>query len=439
MKKDLLKQAFETIAFQSKSFGKELQLLLSELRQKDLKAKDAQDNHLVRAIELLILDKTGININLKVDTDIMAAVELPALELNHIFFDDFTKYFIQENIQQNHDKFKEKEILIFDLQNSKIHGPVAKIPCELHLSWNDLLKKNKFTDEEVTAVALHELGHIFTTFEYLNRLSTTNQALASVVQEFLNKDKIKYQLELKRVSKKLFNDEHKLDNLKDSDNPLVISSLILSTELKRKNSDLGTPYYDSVSCEYMADQFVARHFYGHHLVSGLDKLYPGFSIQKSKGAGILLDILLCLTTFKTFHLILNTAVIAGTGVGGILFLCINLMTLYLTYTSGAPTLSIPTYDDLLIRYKRVKEQIILDLKNKKYDQHQITEKINNLDIVEKYITATFPEETIVRKLITRLVSKETNAKKAIQLQRDLEELASNGLFVQSAKLRTMLK
>lgn len=429
MKKDLLKQAFETIAFQNGNFGKELQLLVSELRKKDLVSKEAQKLASIRNIELFVLDRTGININLMVDTEIDAAVELPLLNLNHIFFNDFIKEFTKDEVRDNLTKIKNKEKVILDLSNSKISGPTTKIASNLYLSWDKFIKKDKFTDEEVTAIFLHELGHVWTTFEYLNRLSTTNEALLTVSNAFLNGDKNTYEIELKKVAKKLFNKEDALNNLKEVTNLTVIGSVILTTELKNRKSDLGTPYYDSVSCEYLADQFVSRHHYGKYLVSGLDKMYSRLHVEKSKGMAIFSDI----TT--SLALVVTTATIS---VGSPMTIFIGLFYYYLVFISNKITSGEPSYDNLKIRYQRVLDQIILDLKNKGYNKEQLSEKLEDFNKVSKYVENTFEPNSLFSKIIRTLLPGESKAKKALDLQRDLEELASNELFVQSAKLRTML-
>lgn len=429
MKKDLLKQAFESIAFQNGNFGKELQLLVSELRKNDVNSKKASKLPIIKSIESFILDRIGLNIKLEVDTPVFAAIELPLVNLNHIFFNDFIKEFSSSEVIKNLKKIKNREKVIIDVKNSKISGPTTGVVSKLYLSWDDLLKKSKFLDEEITAIFLHELGHAWTTIEYLDRLSSTNEALLTVCDAFLSGDKHLYEIELNKVSKKLFSKEEALNNLKDVTDLKVISSVILTTELKTRKSDLGTPYYDSVSCEYLADQFVSRHQYGKYLVSGLDKLYGYFNPEKNIGVSILTDI----TAIIFFGVVSYSFVIGSPTV--VIF---AIFYYYLVFVSNKITNGEPTYDNLKTRYRRILNQLVLDLKNKRYSKDQIKDKLDAFDKVSTYIENTIERDTVMTRILTLLLPGETKAKKGLDLQRDLEELASNKLFVQSAKLRTML-
>lgn len=429
MKKSLLKTALETIQFQDTRVSRELINLIHDFRNQDLKSKQAQESIYLLKIKESVLDNIGLNLNIIVDTNVLAAVELPLLNLNHIFFSSFIRTFTKDSVTDVQKDFKENESIEIDLKKGKLTGNLSRTKVTMYLSWKHLFNNEDLTDEEIAAIFLHEVGHAFTTFEYINRLATTNQAIATLCNDSLSRDRVKYNITLKEVSQKLFQQPSKLEELREVTDKTVIAGVILSTELKTRKSQIGTPYYDETACEYLADQFVARHRLGKQLITGLEKITPKFSTEKSYLAGVL-------TNVFHIYLLLATTIFSKVGFSiiGVLF---RILFGYLFYTSSKITNKDFTYDNLLVRYKRIKEQMIQDFKNLDHTAEEIINKTRELEEVTKIIENTIEFTPVLTKLVTTLLPGQKRAKNAIQLQRDLEELASNDLFVQSAKLRTL--
>ena len=431
------KLGFESIQFQNKNFGKELEMYITAFRAKTYTASKAQASSEKKQLESFILDRLGLKINLKLDTNVLAAIELPLLEHNHIFFGDLVKQFISAESPEIWKKVKDQEKKAFvDLENARIGGLYSSIPCKVYLSWNDLMLDKRTSDSEVTAIFLHELGHGFTTFEYMTHFVRTNQALASIANDLINKvEKSKYQQTIKDVGILLFNDADKFKDIVDIKDKDTAITYVLSKTIKETKSELGTSFYDETTCEYLADQFTTRQGYGKDLVSGLDKIYVRMKApEKSTFMKIIFSIVSLL--IAAYLIVGLPFILLGTG-NLIIKVLLGLIFSYGIYNANLFTDNDFTYDILRVRYKRVKEQLIQSLKHDGFDNSDLKNILEEIAIVDKIINNTSEYETPIAKFIGFLVPSQKAAKLTIQKQRDLEELASNDLFVKSAQLRTI--
>jgi hypothetical protein len=428
MKKRL---GLEAIAFQSNHKGKQIELLINQLRAKTYNAKQAQNSSEIKALQKSIHDLFGLKAKLIVDTDILAAIELSVIKSNHIFFDQEVRHWFKDDLNKVKKKVKSHvDSSTVDLKNAYISGIFSTIELPVYLSWNSLINNSNYSDAEITAILLHELGHGFTTFEYYSRFVATNQALAIVANTLLHKENTKeYQYVLKEVGKEFLNDETRFSDLVEVKDTKVVIPYIFSTIIKETKSEMGTLYYDRVACEFLADNFVARLQYGKEIVSGLDKLHPGFMPEKSPWMQIVFDLSGLLMAFSI------TVVVTG---GLNIFALVLSIFWAWSFMEGGKIQNYDfTYDRLKIRYTRVKEQMIQDLKRDKFDPATIAQKIKDIDAVNEIVKQTYITNSWNIRLMKFLLPGQRKAHAALQMQRDLEELTANDLFVKSAQLKVL--
>lgn len=425
------KLGLEAIHFQSNNKGKQIELLINKLRAQNYNAHQAQKSNEVKAIEKSVFDLFGLKIKLKVDTAVLAAIELSVIKSNHIFFDETTRQFFKDDLNKVKKKVKSHiDSATVDLKNAYISGIFSQIEFPVYLSWNDLLNKSLFTDAEVTAIFLHELGHGFTTLEYYSRFIATNQALSIVANTLLHKENTKeYQFVLKEVGKQFLNDETRFSDLVETHDTKVVIPYIFSTIIRETKSEMGTLYYDRVACEFLADNFVSRLQYGKDIVTGLDKLYPGWMPEKSPWMQIVMDL-------ASFLIIIAGSFLIGSGVP-IVSILIGIFWTSASIYGGKLELQDFTYDNLKIRYTRIKEQMIQDLKRNKFDNATIAQKLKDIEEVDKVVKQTFITYPWTVRLLKFLLPGQRRAHAALQMQRDLEELTANDLFVKSAQLKVL--
>jgi hypothetical protein len=93
-----------------------------------------------------------------------------------------------------------------------------------------------------------------------------------------------------------------------------------------------------------------------------------------------------------------------------------------------------TYDDLDVRYKRIREQTIVYLKNKQLDAEEIKRCLDDLEFFDSALKKVGSSQGVITKIANMVLPGARKESKAIELQRDLEALAANDLFAKAATL-----
>lgn len=430
MKNTLLREALETIQFQSNSFGRELESIVQEIRNENLNLKQIDESVLKTKLSKCIKDNTGIKITIVFNDSGLNANIYPIFNLGHIFLSDAETEASSNLSKKFIDKIRsQKEHFTVDIKTGKVGSFFGDIDNIIFLSYIKFLMNPKFTIREVVSILLHEVGHGWTALEYTSRLVRTNQALASIAKEvFEPNEPTKTKFKLKLYCDYLDEKSDSLDELINVTNNEVICTVIIDKFIKNKKSELGTAYYDSVSCEYLADQYAARYGYALDLVTALQKLSSLLNGSKDMRSYVTARIL-------EINILMSLMAITTTtlGIGGLLVFVI----LGLNYIKESSKTEIRVYDKLKVRSKRIKEQLIQNLKDRTIDTSKTNELLTSFESINKAIDSMFEYESIIEKLALFISSRKRDEKAAMQLQRDLEELASNSLFVKSAQLRTM--
>lgn len=433
MKKDLIKFGLETIAFQPKNFGKELELILESIRTKNEPLTKNPSKELKIYLELIqkcIEYHTGLVITIVLNDFDANANLLPIIRTNHILL---TESQLKEITKSEKILFKNlgslKADFTFNRKTGKIGTNLKSINNTILLSYKDFLLNRKFTIREVVGVLLHEVGHGVVAVEYMSNIIRTNQALATVYNEnFVNDTPEVVKIKLRTISNYLDEPENSLDELAKIPNLTkeTIATVIVDKFLVNKKSELGTSYYDAVSFEYLADQYSARFGYGPDLISLLQKTAGFFSGEKNIYSNVITKIL-------ELKLI---AVIAAFSIYAVPIVPLIVTVLGYGFLAGR---HVPEgkYDNLKTRVLRLKEQVIQNIKLLHLSNQELKELLTEYDKIEKIVDSIKINESYINRIITFFSSVRKEAKDAIMLQRDLEELASNKLFVQSAKLKTM--
>jgi vacuolar-type H+-ATPase subunit D/Vma8 len=77
--------SLEAIDFQSDNFGKEIEIAFQSMFESYSTAREARESKECKNIEKLIAMRTGVNVTLVLETNIIAAVHAPGFHENHIF------------------------------------------------------------------------------------------------------------------------------------------------------------------------------------------------------------------------------------------------------------------------------------------------------------------------------------------------------------------
>lgn len=428
----------ESIDFQmSSSFGKELESVFQSLIDENISEDEYQTSHHKKNIEAIVFKQTGLKIALRLKTD-YDCVFLPTLNKNHIFYNDLYKdLFDKQDNSKIFEKIKNiKDKHTVNLKTAKVTGIFSELVNELHVDFFAANKIMKYTAGQITAILLHEVGHLFTYFEYITRQHTTNQVLSTVLKSVINKDSIKEkEFVFEQAGNILGNKKDLLTELVNQDDTRVITSVIFKKTIEIAKSELGTESYDYSACEQLADQFVTRFGYGRELIEGLDidhtKYWnsPEKSIQAQRQAAW--------AQISTTVIFLTFATLSGIAAAFVAFGFFSFLSVlsFITSSMGAGAGSKDyTYDILKTRYLRVREQFIQRLKDKKIDKDEVKLILSSLEQIDAIIKNTHEFRGPLDKMCDYIFSKDKSARASVELQRDLESLAMNDFFIKSKEL-----
>lgn len=430
--------ALESIQFQKTDLFNGITVCISKMRSPGLVNRNKfYDGSEIDDLSAVIQKYTGISFGFG-DCDFGPATYIPRLD-QHIFDNVENIKALQEfysNYDLHYDLTKVFKALDSDLidgtvslKESKVTGFFTKLKCWMFLP-RDYLLDTTFLDEELAAIVLHEIGHVFTSFEYLDRTVTTNQALGIMLKAMDNtthsQDKKVIFSKAKDILK-LDEDAYKL--ILGSDDKELVTLVVMNQQIEDCKSELGGSVYDVVSCEYLADQFSARHGAGRYLVTGLDKL---FSRGMSQTTYIYFSAL-----FAGVQVAAGLIILGGPVLGGALGLMVMLgLAANAVYTASKSDTDF-IYDNSLTRLNRIKHQMVQRLKDSTASSDEKKYIVNYLEEVEPIIRKYAGDNEVkLRNRIAFFFSKKHKYDfEFMSLQKDLEEMGNSNLFIMSEKLK----
>lgn len=427
-----LRMALEAINFQSTDFAdaitKNFEIILNY--NDDKEAANSQE---VKNIVELTKQRTGINVKLVMDDSKHGAVGIPLTNYSHIFMDPLFRSVVSNDANRllaEMKKFKSESFV--DLKNARVGGFFSAYVWSIWLSWKTN-KKMKLSAREVTAIYLHELGHIFTMFEFTTRAVLTNQALAYYARS-LGKDKSagdKQIVVLKELGEVVTDDKDYFIDLAGVTNSTVINTMLISRTIHDVRNNMNSGDYSETSCEAQADAFAARFGYGRELVSASVKInkFYGIDIYNSYGRALSFAI-----DFYSLVLIPTLIVFFTASVGSAAaYIFLLLVTLF-----GKSTMVKDFgYDDAKVRFARIKEQIVDNLKNPLISEDSKKRDIAAIKDIEDQMKQIRDVKSYTNLIADFIIPGSRKMRKAIELERELEVLAANDIYTKAAELSLM--
>lgn len=437
--RQLISAAMESIWFQDGKFGLKLEKCIEDFRDQRSSITRAQKSEELENLERVIFDYTGINAKVILEDEVFAATISPVTNANHIFKNDgYSPLFDNENsAQAMHNLTKDADESHVNLKEGRVSGKFSELKSVIYLGYGTLIVNKDFTVREVVGILLHEIGHNFTMFEFTNRFITTNQVLAIVSKSIMDKETAEQRsILVKRAGRIIADDEAAFAGYEEITDTKILTNVFIEASFKRAASELGLPAYDQTSMESLADNYAARHGYARDVVTGLDKAVKNYAYEyKSTGARMVI-ILIEIAILVVTAFIIATPVIWAIQPFVPLFLaflCVSRV-----FGGGYGNMDY-TYDTFKVRYKRLREQEIHRLKLTNITAEDKKFTLDSIEKIDTIISTVGSEEDWIMKISLFLFKSNRGIKAAKQLQRDLEELSANNLFVASAKLSTLLK
>jgi ABC-type multidrug transport system fused ATPase/permease subunit len=186
--------------------------------------------------------------------------------------------------------------------------------------------------------------------------------------------------------------------------------------------------YDQVYNEAMADHFAMRYGAGPYLASALEKANHT-SVFYSSGFFLFIQTME-LIRFSVVMLVGTAALFTGAAAVGLFIASIATLSLWL---NGDNYRSFE-YDDLSVRYKRMRNQMVELLKHKALSNEEKQEALDSLSQLDDIVARAIEYKSPLTAIGNFVFSSNRNAKRMIDLEHQIEEFISNQLFVNAAKL-----
>ena len=403
----------ESIAFQNTTFFDELTLAFDEV--KNFKEDEVGDSEPIYRISKIIKNHTNLNITIDAENDYPPCIDIPNIDRNNPLINAAQRAIVNSTDGLTMIELS-NEVLhgTVNIKTAKVSGVFSDIKAKMYLG-KAFIQGNKYSSQELAAITLHEVGHLFTYFEFITRTVRTNQVLAGL-SKILDgsENQEKREVALLSAKKALKLDKLDLSQLKDV-NTKTTQVVLIDALVKETRTELGYNLFAESSWEYLCDQFSARHGAGVHLATALSKIYKSqYNISYRS-----LAVYLAVEMIKVI-LISNLAFL------GILFLVV----MFDSQDGGG-------YDLPSARLKRIRDQATQYLKNKQISDVERRRILDEIESIDKLLA----EMTNRKQLFTYIhefFSKRTRDERAYRkLQYELEDIAMNDLYVKAAEFKLM--
>jgi hypothetical protein len=446
------KLSLETIDFQTDDFPKRLENIFKEIEIQcegiNRIDSDEQYNSYFTEFNKRLKDCVEQRIGIKIyficsAVDIMQS-KYPSWYLNSpINFLDIKKLNLRDvlEMRKTHSKANNKKIII-DTKKAYIKGDLINITesqngyHKILYSPVILMKDLKITPKEMAAGVLHEIGHIFTYYEYMNRLETTNEILADIASNLSNKQDKREYVFVELLQNKVIGQKD-YDYLIKNSGTFLLGNNLFSIVYKNLSSQLPNTVYSKTMNETLADAFATRFGMGREIITFLDKTGDESTLSSLIWLfwGSIADLSWLSMTISLISLAIETS-------GGFIFQApmLYLISIWMIVIAFFMTDSKKdwTYDTILYRYKRIRNQTVEYLKNPNLDKKDIKNTLENLEAMDTIINNTYGYKSFLTTIFNFIFSNNRNIGNDIEYQRLLEQLSSNDLFISSAKFRTLI-
>lgn len=393
----------------------ELKLELQKVR----KSKTVSDG-LLRAMDFskIIKRNTGLNIDIKLTENVGAYVFIPDINNKNPMLDGVQRTWFKNKDSKKLLKHKNFIDGTVDLSTGKVTGDYGKTKTKIHLG-EALLRPGLFTIYEVTAILLHEIGHVFVYMEMLGRVTRTNYLMEEGSRRLMGTTTKEQRIVILEEISDAYNAdlpdiEKYAEQTRGKDS---YRATILSLAVKDSRSQLGANVYDTRSYEQLADQYVTRHGYGRQLVIAVDK------IQKLYGDNAY--------NSPAFNTIMNVIKFLSFLALTVVYVGVPLILMVLL----ADPLSL-TYDHPKERASKIRREIINALKTAKLSKAEKTSRLEDLEAI-KLIESDMSETPGVTEWIWQnLMPSGRKQHKDNEMQLSLERMLNNDLYTVKSTIET---
>ena len=400
----------------------------------------------VKAIEKIVFNEFGLRIQINASSQNPAAIIPFHLNENAILMDDYFKgtgFLKEQEFLKNKSKTKSGWV---DENKIKVGGIFSEYINTVFMNFNMLYEMLKRNVRRTVAVFLHEIGHGFYACAYTNRMDETNQIISAAMRKVVEAKENKVEVLYKEFKDKGMEIRKETLQGLTSKDPIALGKTAFDLTNEVVYSQMTSSKYNETSFEQLADNFAARLGYGKELVEALENLTPFgvrfnylfmMYVSAMNSWNIVNNILNCVFYFlnltnkdRMFNIMEFFQVFKVIRV----LLYSVVMLAYMVYTSGEAGKDY-TYDDLVKRYNRVRNQMIEMIKKKQLSKAQANNVIRSIEQIGELIKGCNAYRGPLDFLFNTFNPKDRRAKSSIERQQAIEDLMSNPLFVVALKAK----
>lgn len=386
------------------------------------KSQEAKDK-----ITNVIKKYTGMSVRISSEYGSFAMMP-PDVNKNHTLVDGWQReYYNNKELK----RFRGKMKSMVDIKEFRVSGDFANVTISLfidpHLFFNDQL----FTSAQISAILLHEVGHMFSYFALsadtysinipllgtLNRLAKTEstEQIEIILKEHNTLDTTLTKVSPSELSKK---------------DKKVIVTAIISNQIQDTTTIMKHRDYEEVNTESLADKFAVRCGAGADLAMALDIL---MQLHGSRYRSMFNLVLFELNL--VFILIMLGFLTATTGIFILpMFIYVPIFFGVLNAASNAGD---GTYDKEINRFTRMREDMISMLKNPDINE-SVTRRIRyDIQVVDSVLKNYRDNKSLIGLMVDLILPSKRRLMSQTEMYRELENLSANDLFVAAYDLKNL--
>lgn len=433
-------KALELISFQNDDFGARLEIVMTELHKKIRDnvypaGENIRRTQEVKQLEQMTKERLGLTVSIETNEHLAAIIPFYP-NRHHIFLSEFWRGNISLRDQNRILDRKDVQHGTVNTDKARLTGIFSEYVNETFMHFRDLVKYYDLTPPEMTAVYLHELGHGWDGCEYADRLESNNQVIAEVFRHITDrgdKTDMKYVYkELRKVNEEIT--EKEIDSLVNG-NKVIAGYTWFKVCVGGVNSQMSNKTYDKTSFEAASDSFANRFGYGRAIVTALEKLHKDQRFFMSSKTGAVVGYIgSAIANCAILGLILTLI-----GAGSVLVAVYLSFFLAISLRMSGSDLKDLTYDELKVRYGRIRNDMIEFLKRSNTPDEKMKEIILSIKEVDSIMETIGTGRTFLGDVADIMFSGASQASRSIKEQQLLENMISNDLFLASSELKLAVK
>lgn len=405
------------------------QLFRMELTNVIAESRDAGKLDTKRIADV-IKRHTNLTVQVGLDSSLQpnAYVIPPKIDKNHPLINEWRRQFAQNTDGVNAVNFAGGGAVGgIDFETGKVSGVFAKLTSDIYITKGAFERYGNLvlTPSEVTAMLIHEVGHIMDYFATLGQTFRTAFILDGFVREAMkvNEPAARFKLikEFEEGTGVTISDKN---TVSESENAGAITTVVLSDIIESSRSQFGTTLYDMRSWESLSDQYAARQGCSADLATALDKLMGIYEPMYYR------------STFK--YLMVEIAKVLGVLLlvtANVLLLNIVGLVIIFVMLSASPHER--EYDNPHERLTKLRNELIAQLKSKNIASERSASLLADIEVINRVMENIKDRHSFFEKfwlIISPYTRRQVKMGKEIQ---ELEKLVNNDIFVEAAKLKKL--